>query len=64
MNIWKILSLVFGTKQDRDMKKLRPILAAVNEKWESVKKLSDDELRNKTREFRERLAKEETLDDI
>ncbi|MCL1946863.1 MAG: preprotein translocase subunit SecA [Chitinivibrionia bacterium] len=64
MNIWKIISLIFGTKQERDMKKLRPILASVNEKWESVKKLSDDELKNKTQEFRERLKKEETLDSL
>ncbi|MDR0303589.1 MAG: preprotein translocase subunit SecA [Chitinispirillales bacterium] len=64
MSIWKILALIFGSKQDRDMKKLRPILAAVNEKWEIVKKLSDEELKNKTQEFRERLTKGETLDDI
>jgi preprotein translocase subunit SecA len=64
MNIWKILALIFGSKQDKDMKKLRPVLAEVNEKWESVKKLSDEELKNKTQEFRDRLAKGETLDDI
>ena len=64
MSIWKILALIFGSKQDKDMKKLRPVLAAVNEKWESVKTLSDEELKNKTQEFRDRLEKGETLDDI
>ena len=63
-SFWKLLSLIFGTKQDRDMKKLRPILAAVNEKWEDVKKLSDDDLKNKTEEFREKLKNGATLDDI
>ncbi|MCL2844868.1 MAG: preprotein translocase subunit SecA [Chitinivibrionia bacterium] len=63
-SFWKLLSLIFGTKQERDMKKLRPVLATVNAQWESIKKLSDDELKNKTAEFRQRLEKGETLDDI
>ena len=46
------------------MKKLRPILAAVNEQWINIQKLSDDELKAKTQEFRDRLQKGETLDDI
>ena len=59
-----IISKIIGSKQDRDMKKLRPLLLKVNEAWEPVKKLSEDELKHKTIEFRERLETGETLDDI
>ena len=48
----------------RDIKKLRPYVARINEFDEQYKKLSDDELKAKTPEFKERLQKGETLDDI
>jgi len=58
------LSKIFGTKQDRDMKRLRPILEKVNSAWESIKVLSDDDLRSKTEEFKGRIVSGETLDSL
>ncbi|MDR1758379.1 MAG: preprotein translocase subunit SecA [Bacteroidales bacterium] len=46
------LSKIFGTKADRDMKELRPVLGHILEAYESIKNLSNDELREKTQKFR------------
>jgi len=59
-----ILYAIIGTKQQRDSKKLKPFVAKVNAFEESVSALSNDALAHKTDEFKERLAKGETLDDI
>ena len=59
-----ILKLIFGTKTQRDLKKLRPLVSRINEIEREYQKLSDDELKAKTAEFKARLAKGETLDDI
>jgi preprotein translocase subunit SecA len=64
MLLINILSKIFGTKQDKDMKLLRPLVAKANEAWEPIKKLSDEELQAKTVEFRDRLSNGETLDDM
>ena len=64
MGFVSVLSKIFGTKQDRDMKKLQPILEKVNSTWESIKPLTDEELQAKTAEFKERIAQGETLNDI
>ena len=61
MNIFQFL---FGTKHSRDVKRLQPVVRRINEWDERFKALSDDELKAKTPEFRERLAKGETLDDL
>ena len=50
------LKKVFGTKYDRDVNTYMPIVEEVNEFFESYEKLTNDELRNKTLEFRERIA--------
>jgi preprotein translocase subunit SecA len=50
------LKKVFGTKYERDVKKMTPLVAQTNEFFESYKGLSNDELRNKTIEFRKRIA--------
>lgn len=50
------LKKVFGTKYDRDIKKMTPIVEQTNEFFESYKALSNDELRQKTHEFRKRIA--------
>ncbi|MDX1701810.1 MAG: hypothetical protein R3250_14385, partial [Melioribacteraceae bacterium] len=47
---------IFGTKYDRDVKKYTPIVEEINENFEIYKNLTNDELRNKTLEFRERIA--------
>ncbi len=59
-----ILKAVFGSKSKRDLKKMRPLVRQVNALEEEYQKLSDDELRAKTDEFKARLEKGETLDDI
>ena len=53
----KVLTKVFGSANERLLKKLYPVVAQINALEPSIKKLSDDELREKTAEFRERLAK-------
>lgn len=55
---------IFGTQNDRELKFIRPIVAKINQLEPSIKALSDDQLRGKTVEFKERLAKGETLDQI
>lgn len=59
-----VLKKIFGTKQERDLKRLEPIVSQVNLLEEEISKLRDDQLREKTQEFRMRLDKGETLDDI
>src|SRR6185503_14744151 len=62
--IQKILAKVIGTQNERDLKRLVPIVEQVNALEASIKPLSDERLRAKTVEFRERLSKGETLDDL
>ncbi len=64
MFIDKVLTAIFGTQNDRDVKALRPILAAVNAKEEWAKSLKAEEFPQQTQKFKERLAAGETLDDI
>ena len=59
-----VLTKVFGSKHDRDVKKLQPWVDQVNELEPSLKTLSDEQLRARTDEFKERLANGETLDDL
>jgi preprotein translocase subunit SecA len=59
-----ILAKVIGTQNERDLKKLRPIVAEINAHEASTAALSDTQLRDKTAEFRTRLQNGETLDDL
>ncbi|MDR0724348.1 MAG: preprotein translocase subunit SecA [Endomicrobium sp.] len=60
-----ILGLIFGSQNERDIKSIKPIVDKVNTLEPSIRQLSDEDLRNKTLEFRERLStNSETLDDI
>ena len=52
----KFLARIFGTANERIIKKLWPVVAEINALEPSIKALSDDELRAKTREFRTRIA--------
>ncbi|MEP7342925.1 MAG: preprotein translocase subunit SecA [Acidobacteriota bacterium] len=54
--IEKVLTKIFGSANERLLKKLWPIVAEINQLEPEIKKLSDDELRAKTEEFRTRLA--------
>lgn len=60
--ITKSLKKIFGTKQEKDVKRFMPVVDEINEIYEGLSALSHDELRNKTLEFRERIA--EYLSDI
>ncbi|MGI5869124.1 MAG: preprotein translocase subunit SecA [Kiritimatiellia bacterium] len=60
----KFIASIFGTKHTRDIKRLRPLVAEINRFDEAFKALSDEEIRAKTVEFRERLNGGQTLDDI
>ncbi|TGK06240.1 preprotein translocase subunit SecA [Leptospira fletcheri] len=62
--IQKVLKVIFGSKYERDLKRLIPIVQKINEWEESIHKLSDSELSNQTRKFQERLSQGQTLDDI
>ncbi len=53
---------VFGNSNEREIRRKRPLLARINGYEPELQALSDDQLRDKTVEFRERLAKGETLD--
>lgn len=59
-----ILKKIFGTQNERALRKLWPVVQKINELEAGMKALSDDGLRAKTDEFRGRLEKGETLDDI
>ena len=61
---WLKPLLIKLSKQERDVKKYVPLLLKVNGYREAVRGLTDEGLKDKTREFKERLAKGETLDDI
>ena len=62
--IQNLITKIFGTKHDRDVKKIRPLVDEINEHFRSHASLSDDELKAKTEEFKKRLDEDETLDDI
>ncbi len=59
-----ILAKVVGTQNERELKRLRPIVAEVNAFEPAIKALSDDQLRGKTAEFRQRVANGEMLDEL
>ena len=60
----KVVEAIFGSKHDRDLKALLPILHKVNEKESWAMGLKDDQFKEVTQNFRERLKAGETLDDI
>ena len=59
-----LLKRILGTKNERDLKKLRPLAERINALEKEMQALSDDALKAKTGEFRERIAKGEALDDL
>ena len=58
------LAKVIGTQNERDLKKLRPVVAQVNAFETSIASLSDEGLRGKTAEFKARVANGESTDDL
>ena len=59
-----LLEKIFGTHSEHELKRIYPIVDKIEALEPDMQKLSDEELRGKTKEFKERLAKGETLDDI
>ena len=59
-----VLRKIIGTKNERDIRRLLPIVNRINEIEVEYQNLTDEQLKAKTPEFRERLAQDETLDDI
>ncbi len=60
----KLLKKLFGSKNDRELRRMRKAVKAINALEESVKALSDDELRARTDEFKRRYADGESLDQL
>ncbi|MBO6752381.1 MAG: preprotein translocase subunit SecA [Spongiibacter sp.] len=59
-----VVKKIFGSKNDRELKRMRKVVARINALEESLTALDDAALRSKTEEFRQRLAAGETLDQI
>jgi preprotein translocase subunit SecA len=59
-----LLAKVVGTQNERELKRLRPIVEHVNAFEASIEALTDDQLRAKTAEFRQRLAQGTTIDEL
>lgn len=62
--IANLLKAIFGTKNEREIKRIQKTVAKINALSDEYSSLSDEELRKKTEIFKERLQKGETLDDI
>ncbi|MCB0338966.1 MAG: preprotein translocase subunit SecA, partial [Bdellovibrionales bacterium] len=59
-----VVKKVFGSRNDRILKSLKPFVQRVNDLEASYQKMSDDELRGQTNKFRERIEKGQSLDEI
>ncbi|WP_461395589.1 preprotein translocase subunit SecA, partial [Deferrisoma sp.] len=59
-----VLTKIFGSKNDRELKRIRPVVERINELEPRFQALSDDELKAMTPRFKERLAAGEPLDDL
>ncbi|MBT3392836.1 MAG: preprotein translocase subunit SecA [Elusimicrobiaceae bacterium] len=60
----KTLDKLFGTKSQKDLKKIKPLVEQINALEPSIEKLSDDDLKAKTQHFKTLLADGKTLDNI
>ncbi len=59
-----LLKKIIGSKNERDLKRMRPLVAQINQKEQEYQQLSEQALKAKTREFRDRLAQGATVDDL
>ena len=60
----KLVEKVFGTHSERELKRISPIVDKIESYREAMGELSDNQLKEKTKEFKKRLGEGETLDDI
>jgi preprotein translocase subunit SecA len=58
------LTKIFGTRNDKILRQIQPLIVAINEKDAGMRALSDDGLRRKSAEFKERISRGESLDAI
>ena len=58
------LAKIFGTRNEREIKRLRPLVAAINDLEPGLQQLSDTELAQKTVDFKQRIANGEPVDDL
>jgi preprotein translocase subunit SecA len=58
-----VLAKIFGTRNEREVKAMRPVIAAINDLEPSIQNLSDIDLAAKTIEFKEKIARGASLDD-
>jgi preprotein translocase subunit SecA len=59
-----ILTKVIGSKNERELKRIQPLVTVINEREPEMQTLADSELAAKTPEFRERLSRGESLDEL
>ena len=60
----KIVEKIFGTHSQRELKMIMPIVDKIESLRPTMQALTDEELRAKTKEYKERYANGETLDDL
>ncbi len=59
-----LIQKIFGTHSENELKRIYPIVDAIEALEPEMQKLSDQELKDKTKEFKQRLEEGETLDDL
>ena len=59
-----LITKFFGTKHERDEKKLLPIIEEINRYYSEYQEISEEALKAKTDEFKTRLAEDETIEDL
>src|SRR6202051_3115272 len=64
MTLDSVLAKIFGTKHEREIKAMRPLIAAINDLEPRMRELSDEELAAQTVSFKEQFAQGATLDDL
>ncbi|WP_413854363.1 preprotein translocase subunit SecA [Candidatus Ruminimicrobium bovinum] len=60
----ELIGAIFGSQNERDIKKIKPIVEKINSLEPDIQKLSDEQLKSKTEEFKKRLSEGATLDDL
>mgnify|MGYP001564243941 CR=1 FL=1 len=61
---FNIFKKLFGTRNDRELKRIQAYVEKIDQLEPATQKLTDDQLKAKTPEFKERLSRGETLDDL
>src|SRR5699024_10052644 len=59
-----IIQKIFGSSNQRELKRINKLVALIDEQEENLEKLSDNQLQEKTEEFKERYQSGETLDEL